>query len=297
MSGPAGPGRDTLNPDIAPNAPLRAVLAALRRHLAAVGIDPAEAGALLTLASGIDAIGQIRDRDSPLPAPSLDRLTALLDRRLSGVPFSRLAGEREFWSLRFRLAPDTLDPRADSETLVEAALDLGPRDGRLLDLGTGTGCLAIAILSERPAMTGIGVDRAPGAAAAAAANAVLNGVGDRFRALVGDWDTAVAPGERFDLIVSNPPYISTAEMDDLDDNVRDHDPPLALVAGTDGLDAYRLLFPAIRQRLTDRGLAVVELSSLRVPAITGLAEAAGLRIEAVRVDLAGHPRALVCRAP
>jgi release factor glutamine methyltransferase len=165
---------------------------------------------------------------------------ALLERRLNHEPLSKIREYREFWSLTFRVTPDTLDPRPDSETLIEAALDNYPdktQSYRILDLGTGTGCLLLSLLSEYPNATGVGVDYSEAAAQIAQENAIQLKLNDRAFFLVGIWGEAL--GSTFDIIISNPPYIGKNEL--LPREVEEYDPSLALIAGEDGLDCYREL--------------------------------------------------------
>jgi release factor glutamine methyltransferase len=229
-----------------------------------------------------------------LPAEAAARYAGHLARRAGHEPVSRILGHREFWSLDFALGPATLDPRPDSETLVEAALAACPdRPLRVLDLGTGTGCLLLAVLHDRPAAFGLGVDRSEAAAGTARANARALGLADRAAFLVGDWATAL--DARFDLILSNPPYIPEAEIAALDPEVRDHDPHLALSGGADGLDAYRDLAVALPGLLVPGGTAVVELGIGQAADVAALFRAAGLDITATPHDLAGIPRCLVAK--
>ena len=208
----------------------RARLAALADRLAAAGIaEPRRELRLLQIeAGGANSLADWPDG----PHPGLE---ALADRRAAREPLSRIVGRREFWSRNYLLTPETFDPRPDSETVVEAALASMPSFRNVLDLGTGSGCLLAALLAERPGAWGLGIDRSPGACLAARRN--LKGLPAVVAA--GDWGTAVRG--RFDLVVSNPPYIPSAEIAGLMPEVRDHDPRLALDGGADGLDAYRAI--------------------------------------------------------
>lgn len=223
------------------------------------------------------------------------RLSDALARRLAGEPLWRILGAREFWGLTFSLSPGTLEPRPDSETLIEATLShLAARRHdrlRLLDLGTGTGCLLIATLREFPEATGLGIDLSSDAVATATGNAVSNGVGERAAFHQGNWTAGI--DERFDLILSNPPYIGRAEIAGLDKNVREHDPLLALDGGPDGLDAYRALAAALPGHLKPGGLAILEIGAGQEEAVVALMRQAGLRHLDSRRDLGGHIRALV----
>ena len=223
------------------------------------------------------------------------RLRALARRRAAGEPLARLTGRREFWSLGFALAPETLVPRPETEILVEAALDAFPErlaPLRVLDLGTGSGAILAAILSERPNAFGIGVDRSEGAARQAGANLAALGLGARSAVLVGDWSQALAG--RFDLVVSNPPYIESLAIAGLALEVRAHDPQLALDGGADGLDAYRAIAAALPALLSPGGRAILELGAGQEAAVARLVRDAGLEIDGpARADLAGIARALV----
>jgi len=272
-------------------------------RLAAAGIDGAvsDARILLMHALGIDRTALLSRAAEPLPDEAAARYAGFLARRAAREPVSRILGRREFWSLDFALGPATLDPRPDSETLVEAALAAAPdrpppdRPLRVLDLGTGTGCLLLAVLHDRPAAFGVGVDRSEPAARVARDNARALGLGGRAAFLVGDWAGALSG--RFDLVLSNPPYIPEADIAGLEPEVRDHDPRLALSGGTDGLNAYRALACALPGLLAPGGVAVVELGIGQATAVTGLFRAAGLDIAGTPHDLAGIARCVVAKKP
>jgi release factor glutamine methyltransferase len=231
----------------------------------------------------------------PISETAAGRLNDAIARRLTGEPLWRILGAREFWGLSFALSPATLEPRPDSETLIEAALShLAPRRHdhlRMLDLGTGTGCLLIATLREFPQASGLGIDLSSDAVAAAAGNAGRNGVGERAVFHQGNWTDGIS--ERFDLILSNPPYIGSDEIAGLDRNVREHDPLLALDGGPDGLTAYRALAAALPGHLNPSGLAILEIGAGQEEAVVALMRQAGLHHLDSRRDLGGHIRALV----
>lgn len=222
-----------------------------------------------------------------------------LSRRSAGEPVARILGHKEFWSLDFRLSPETLVPRPDTETVVEEALARCPDHDaplRILDLGTGSGAILAALLVERPRATGVGIDRSEGAARTARDNLARAGVGARGLVLVGDWGEAVEGG--FDLVVSNPPYITATAMADLPPEVRLHDPALALVAGADGLCAYRAIAAALPRLLAPGGVVVLELGAGQEPDVAALVVEAGLRLSGpARCDLAGIARALSAVRP
>jgi release factor glutamine methyltransferase len=224
------------------------------------------------------------------------RYDALLDRRAAREPLALITGRREFWSLDLAVSAATLIPRPDSETLIEAALAAIPdraRVRRILDLGTGTGCLLLAALSEFPPAFGVGTDRTAAATSLARHNAAMLGMADRAAFVCTDWGDALVGG--FDLIVSNPPYIRTGDLAALMPEVARHEPAAALDGGPDGLDAYRRILPELPRLLASGGVAVLELGVDQNEAVTGLARVAGFA-STTRADLAGIPRALLLRA-
>ena len=274
---------------------LNEAVTGLARRLGAAGVDDAagDARLLATHALGIDRIGLHVDRDRRLTAAELAELERLGRRRATREPVSRILGHREFWSLDFALSPATLDPRPDSETLVQAALDrVEDRDRALtvLDLGTGSGCLLIALLAELPNARGIGIDVSVDAAATARRNAARLGVADRAGFLVGDW--AAALGASFDLVVSNPPYIAEPEVAGLAPEVARFDPRAALIAGPDGLQAYRALAPALPALLNPDGWTVLEVGAGQASAVASLLAEAGLADLAAIRDLGGVKRCI-----
>jgi release factor glutamine methyltransferase len=235
------------------------------------------------------------DPDMQLPAEALARLRDFATRRLAGEPVWRILGEREFWGLTFRLSPATLEPRPDSEAIVEATLAASAgRRGEalsLLDLGTGTGCLLIALLSELPRATGLGIDLSEEACRTAAGNAALNGVGERATFRQGSWTEGLVGS--FDVIVSNPPYIPSGEIAALSVEVRDHDPLLALDGGADGLGPYRIFARTLPALLAPGGIVVFEIGAGQSPDVVALMRAGGLEFRGSRNDLGGHERALI----
>lgn len=272
------------------------LLAAGQQRLDRAGIENPRREARLLLAAAMgrtwgDLVGQEKQ---PVPGDAAARFEGFVLRRAAREPVSRILGRREFWSLDFGLSAATLDPRADSEALIEAVLVAVPsRDAPLaiLDLGCGSGCLLLALLSEYPRAQGLGVDLAPLAVATAGANAVRNGLEQRARFQVGDWDSGLAG--RFDIIVSNPPYIPTSRIATLEPEVAQHDPRLALDGGRDGLDAHRQLAQLLPRRLAEDGIAVIEHGDEQGPAAQSIYEAAGLVLRKWRADLGGHRRCLV----
>ncbi len=275
----------------------RAALNVAARHLSEAGIDEArrEARLLLALAMDTDLAGVLAA--NTLDARAAARFEALVARRVAREPFARIAGRREFWGMAFAMNAATLVPRPDTETLIEAALQVLPdRTGvrTVVDLGTGTGCLLAAALAEYPQAFGIGVDLNPDAARCARDNLHRLGFAGRSAVLVGSWDAALAV--RADLVLSNPPYIPEADIAGLMPEVARHDPHLALAGGVDGLDAYRAICAALPARLAPGGIAVLELGIGQETAVCALARRAGLKIHARRADLGGILRALVLQA-
>lgn len=291
---PCGPGDD--GPVTAPSGiSRREALAQAREALSRAGLDGAalEARLLAADAFGTDQAGLLARGEEIVAASAASRLADHVRRRLAREPVGRILGLREFWGLPFRLSPQTLEPRPDTETVVEAALArIADRDtpAQLLDLGTGSGCLLVALLSELPRARGLGIDRSAAAAAAARANAAENGVGARAAFLCGDWAEAVEA--RFDLVVSNPPYIRAGALAGLAPEVARHDPRLALDGGADGLDAYRAILAALPRLLAPGGCAVLEIGFDQAGDLAELAAGAGLDMAEMRRDLAGHPRAV-----
>ena len=231
------------------------------------------------------------------PTADIDEavLAPLVARRAAREPMAFITGNQGFWSFALECTPDTLIPRPDSESLVEAALAAFPMGGvnAVLDLGTGTGCLLLAVLQEFPAAWGLGIDRSPAAAALAARNARRTGLTGRACMLCGDWAAAVAG--RFDLILANPPYIESDTIVDLMPEVANHEPRAALDGGPDGLAAYRALLPEFPRLLAPGGVAIVEIGAGQDLEVAALARAAGARSVALRPDLGGIARAAVLR--
>ena len=231
-----------------------------------------------------------------VPALEGERLRRSLTRMAYGEPLSRILGWREFWGLRFALSSDTLDPRPDSEILVEAVLArIGDRGAPLafLDLGTGTGCLLLALLSEFPAASGIGIDIAEGAAATARRNAEALGLGHRASFAVGVWGSALSG--RFDAIVANPPYVAGGELVRLPPEVARYDPWSALDGGEDGLAAYRQIAGQMPQLLAAGGILAAEVGFGQAAAAAEIFAAAGLLIAGIDRDLARVERCVVAR--
>ncbi len=278
--------------------PPRTPAGALRdatRLLGAAGVPDGatDARVLLCAAAGLDRASLLRDPDTPLGTGAVARFETLLRRRLAREPVSRILGRRAFWSLDLAVTAAVLDPRPDTETLVSAVLDhVGARRGapwRILDLGTGSGAILCALLSELPEARGHALDSSFPACAVARANLRACGLAGRSLVVQGSWGDAVAPGLS-DIVVANPPYVATATIAALDPEVRDHDPREALDGGRDGLDAYRAIAAQAPGLLAPGGLLGLEVGIGQASAVSGLLAAAGMSCRGARRDLAGIER-------
>jgi release factor glutamine methyltransferase len=261
------------------------------------GIETPELDArlLAEVAFGLDRLELVNREREPAPADALAKMQLMAERRLRGEPVTRILGEREFFGLTFKLNEATLVPRPETEMLVVRTLQLleGRARKRILDLGTGSGCIAVSVLTESPSATAIAVDVANDAILAAQANAERHGVAKRFDARKGSWFEALQAGETFDIIVSNPPYIASATIDTLKTEVKDHDPHLALDGGPDGLDAYRAIIAQAPIWLKPDGWVVVEVGADQGHLVKALFTKAGLVEVAIEKDLAGLDRMVV----
>ncbi|NEW87374.1 peptide chain release factor N(5)-glutamine methyltransferase [Rhodopseudomonas sp. WA056] len=279
-------------------------IASARRRLARQFQDAAlefaalDARLLVGEVTGLDLTGLLVQAERPLTKDESERLRTFAARRLAGEPVARILGVREFWGLPFELSADTLVPRPDTETVVDAALAvLGERDApapRILDIGTGSGAILLALLSELPGAGGVATDISLGALRTARRNAERLGLAGRARFVACDYASALRGP--FDLIVSNPPYIPVNEIAELDREVREHDPRRALDGGADGLDAYRKIIPESAGLLQPDGALVVEIGQGQETDVSALMQAAGLTVsDPFRADLSGIFRAVTGR--
>jgi release factor glutamine methyltransferase len=249
---------------------------------------------LLAHALGFTQSDLIRNPGQQIDTTIYERL---LVRRIGHEPVALIVGRREFWSMEFMVSPASIIPRPDSETLIEAAVAaFGDRrqPTKIIDLGTGTGCLLLALLQEFPTAFGIGVDLAPDAAALAKANATRLGLRSRSAFLVGDWTEAISGS--FDLVISNPPYIPGPEVATLMPEVAHYEPRLALDGGPDGYDAHRTILSDLNRLLEPNGIAILELGRGQANYVSYLAREAGFQAS-FRMDLAEIPRAIVLNRP
>lgn len=275
------------------------LLAESRASLAEAGITDARLDARLIVEhfSGTTQADAIGRPDMPVGAEAVDAIRQAVARRSAGEPVHRILGFREFYGLRLNLSPETLEPRPDTETLVDAILpylrQIAAREGacRILDLGTGTGAIALALLAEVPEASAIGVDISADALATANRNARENGLSERFEALQSDWFEKISG--TFHVIVANPPYISTEELETLQSEVRDYDPARALDGGADGLDAYRTIAAQAKTYLEAAGRLAVEMGHTQRRDATRLFEASGFHLIEAKKDFGGRDRVLV----
>jgi release factor glutamine methyltransferase len=269
----------------------------LRDEFRAAGIDTPELDAqcLARIAFGCDALRLAADENQPAGDEGLARLQDLAARRLTGEPVARILGHKEFYGLDFNLNTATLVPRPETELLVDLAMRaLQDREApQFVDLGTGTGCVAIAILRNEPRAAGIATDLSDEALTAARGNAAAIGVTNRLELREGNWYGALHDGELFDLIVSNPPYVESEIIEELMPDVRDFDPALALDGGPDGLHAYRAIAKGAARWLKPGGTLMVEIGSEQGLEVGALFAALGLTQVEIKKDLAGLDRVVI----
>ncbi len=263
-------------------------------RLAAAGVEgaPRDARALLAHATGIAPDRLTLHLADPLTDTALHAFDAAITRRAAREPVSHITGQRLFWGRSFRVTPETLDPRPETEMLVAEAL---VQDfATVLDLGTGTGCLLLSCLAEMPMATGLGTDIHPATLAVAQDNAHRLRLADRAAFALSDWFADIP--DRFDLILSNPPYIAASEMPALSPEVR-HEPERALTPGGDGLDAYRAIARGALAHLAPQGRLIVEIGPTQGRTVADLFAAAGLTDLRILPDFDGRDRVVTARAP
>ncbi|MBW0002914.1 MAG: peptide chain release factor N(5)-glutamine methyltransferase [Hyphomicrobiales bacterium] len=273
----------------------------LRHSLSAEGVAGAalEARCLVEAACGLDRASLVARGQQTL-GEAAPRLARLAYRRLTGEPLARILGAREFWGLEFQLSAATLVPRPETETLVEVVLrhcesTRGRKyPWRLLDLGTGSGCIGISLLTELPNATLFGIDRSIDALVTAKINSTRHGTADRACFIAGDWANPIRG--KFDVVVSNPPYVATGDLDGLAVEVRNHDPRLALDGGTDGLDAYRALAKDLPHVLAKKGRIFLEIGAGQAGEVDVLLETSGFKSFSSHADLAGIDRVISAEA-
>jgi len=275
-------------------------IAQVAAYLVASGVEPDQAQddarALLRAAGGLTRLQLAMAPQAPLTDEEVDLLSRYAARRAAREPVSRILGERGFWTLDLVVAPNVLDPRADTETLVETTLALVEnRDAPLdiLDLGCGSGAILCALLSELPRARGVGIDLSSDACAATAENLARCGLSARARVVQGRWGEPLAGP--FDIIVSNPPYVRAGDIPGLDPEVRFYDPALALDGGPDGLDCYREIVADLPRLLKSDGLVAFEVGHDQAVGVAALIGARGLGVVRVGRDAGGHERVVAAR--
>lgn len=269
----------------------------LRRRFEAAGVDSPvlDARLLLEAGAGVSRLDIVTDPRRELSDAAVNAVEALAARRVAREPVARILGRKHFWTLDLAVSPDVLIPRPETELLVEHAVSVLPADAeaRVLDLGTGSGAILLAVLSERTNANGVGADVSAAALDVARANAEALGLAGRTEFACGSWgEGAEGP---FDLVVSNPPYIARGEIDCLAPEVAQHEPRLALDGGPDGQDAYRAIFDALPTLLRPGGRFAVEVGRGQSDPVAALAEERGLTVHAVLNDLAGVARVVTGR--
>ncbi len=285
-------------PGLKDGASVSEALQLIAQTFRAAGIDDADVDArvLAGHALHLDRARLISQSDRVLEAREVSAISGLAARRLKREPVSRILGRKEFWSLALAITPDVLVPRPETETVVEGALDFVVRGGlrmeklRILDIGTGSGALLVALLNELPNATGTGTDISHAALEAARINVTQFGFESRCSLIACDMATGVEG--QFDLVVSNPPYIARGDIASLAPEVRDYDPMMALDGGDDGLTAYRSISADAKRILAQGGRLFVEMGAGQEPAVRELFTNAGLVVGIARNDLAGTPRVL-----
>jgi len=274
---------------------IEAALSAGRTALDGAGVETSALDSRLLLEAAMDA-GTARivaEPDRALDTRQEEQYRRFLERRRNREPISRILGRRAFWKDEFVVTAETLTPRPESETLIELAVEHFRRGAprRILDLGTGTGCLLLSALREFPDAAGLGVDLSPGACRAALRNARILGLAGRTRIICGNWGTAI--GGTFDLILCNPPYIADREQETLSPEVREFEPRQALFAGVRGLDAYRELIPELAANLAPGGTLIVEIGHRQGPDVSRILVESGFCVAARARDLANRERCLL----
>ena len=290
-------------PDAFAGGSIEAARRRLAREFRQGGLDAPELDARIIVGHvlGLDHTALAAQSDRVLAAEEAGAIAALSARRLAREPVARILGRKEFWGLPFKLNAETLLPRPETETVVEAALAALDRENRtsqelrIVDLGTGSGALLLALLSELPRACGIGTDISFAALRCARDNAAAFGLSTRASFVACDYGTALRGP--VDVLVSNPPYVARADIAGLQPEVRDFDPRAALDGGLDGLDGYRAIAPQARRLLAPGGVLMLELGQGQLGAVTSIFASTGLAPIAPQHDLAGIARALVMRAP
>ncbi len=277
---------------------VREALRGVQERFRAGGIDTPELDArlLLQAATGLRHEDIVMEASRRVTVEALAQLEGMVTRRLKREPVSRILGVRAFWNADFKVTPETLDPRPDSETLVEGVLAHADKAKplALLDLGTGTGCLLLSLLQELPLAAGLGIDISAGAVETARLNAVTLGLSGRVEFMEKDWKE-LTPLSLYDVVIGNPPYIALPEIAELAPEVRKYDPITALSGGPDGLDCYREIAALLPRILAKNSLVALEIGAAQAADVKGILGKAGLVVLQTLTDLAGHDRCIIAR--
>ncbi|GAB5388856.1 MAG: peptide chain release factor N(5)-glutamine methyltransferase [Alphaproteobacteria bacterium] len=273
-----------------------------QEQLAAAGVEQPRLDARLLIehATGLDRSDIMLKPSRTLTDDQVQSITTLIDRRAKREPVARIIGMRGFWTLDLALGPDTLEPRPDTETLVDAVLGHLSKDTpapRILDLGTGTGAILLSLLTDLPDATGVGTDISEGALQTAQQNADANGLASRVQFVQSDWAEGLADHAPFDVIVSNPPYIPAQDIAGLEPEVQNHDPRRALDGGADGLDAYRMICASLPQLAAPNALVAFEMGIGQSSDVASLMQAAGCENPVILRDFGDIERVVVARMP
>ncbi|MCK4946023.1 MAG: peptide chain release factor N(5)-glutamine methyltransferase [Alphaproteobacteria bacterium] len=275
---------------------INAALVEMRDSFKSAGLDTPELDARLLIQNVLEISPErlLLDFNKLVTDSESKRLINAMQRRLLREPVSRIIGSRSFWKSEFKITPKTLDPRPDSETLIESVLSIANKEAPLtiLDMGTGSGCLLLSLLQELPQATGIGIDISAEAVQIAIQNAKTLNLSKRVLFKVMNW-TEMTNESTFDLVISNPPYISESDISTLEPEVRQHDPILALSGGTDGLDCYREIAILLPCLLTETGYAFLEIGATQAKTVKDILAKQSVRVLRVTQDLAGHNRCVV----
>ncbi|MDG1437583.1 MAG: peptide chain release factor N(5)-glutamine methyltransferase [Emcibacteraceae bacterium] len=270
----------------------------IKKRLEKSGIEEADLDARLLISEVTDVsdIDFAIDPDRSISDDEATEIMTLVKKRQQRIPMSQIFGEKEFWSLNFKVSSDTLTPRPDSETLIEATLKtVSDKTAplKILDLGTGTGCLLLTLLTELPNSVGVGTDISEKALSIASENSNLLNLSDRVSFIINNWFKGIGDAQKFDIIISNPPYIGLVEKPELAPEVLDHEPHMALFAGEEGLDDYRLIANNVKPFMKSNAILVLEIGHLQAKPVSRIFNNAGFQSISIHKDLGGRDRCLV----
>jgi len=272
----------------------------IEKTLKAAMIEEAALDAVLLISHvlNLTSIDYALDKDRKITEQECAEIMELVQQRVSRIPMSQIFGEKEFWSLSFRVTNETLTPRPDSETLIETALkNVSDKSDNIhvLDLGTGTGCLLLSLLSELPNASGLGLDISNAALDVAQSNAENLNLVNRVAFKKSNWTDKLRPEENFDIIIANPPYIGTREKESLAPEVKDHEPGIALFSGCDGLNDYKIIAEQIGSYLADGGMIILEIGYKQAEDVKNIFTSAGFNDISLHKDLGGRDRCLLIK--